>query len=126
MKQWTIKVFVNENGVSDFLKWRSKLPVNARAKLDQILTKMEAIRDWTQTSYFTPLSNYEGIGEIKFYIGKKQYRPLGCYGPNDREFTMLIGAEEKGGAFKPVTAPDTAAKRRKLVKSDGERYTDEY
>lgn len=119
-------MFVDENNVSDFFEWRKNLPTKARAKMDKLITYMETTKDWTNTKYFTPLTEYNGIGEIKFFIGNKQYRPLGCYGPEKGEFTLLIGAEEKGDRFKPINAPEKAVKRRKLVLKNGKRYTDEY
>lgn len=126
MKEWTFRVFWDDGKVSDFLEWRKRLPHRARAKLDKIITYMEITKDWTNTKYFRPLSGYEGIAEIRFFINNKQYRPLGCYGPKKGEFTLLVGAEEKGNRFRPLSAPETAKRRRLLVLREGERYTDEY
>jgi len=101
------------------------MPAKARAKLRWIIGFMETRKDWGNTPYFSPLVGYAGIGEIKFKAQNKQYRPLGCYGPGIYEFTLLIGSEEKGDKFKPLSAPETAVKRRKLILQDA-RYTDDY
>lgn len=124
MKEWTIKVFVGDNEKSDFYKWRNKMPVKARQKLRWVIDYMETTKNWSR-DYFKLLTDYEGIGEIRFASHGKQYRPLGCYGPCEQEFTILVGAEEKGDRFNPPTAPRTAAERRKLILQD-ERYSDEY
>jgi len=50
-----------------------------------------------------------------------QYRPLGCYGPERREFTLLIGAVEKGGKL-PRAALEAAVQRRKIILSDERSY----
>jgi hypothetical protein len=123
MKIWTFKKFI-ERGVSDVDGWRKGLPPKARARMDVIISHLEITLDWRDIKYVTPLSGYEGILEIKFIVQNRQYRPLGCYGPK-RSFIMLIGAEEKGGKFEPLSAPETAVKRRKLVLKD-ERHIDDY
>ena len=69
----------------------------------------------TATPYFTPLTGYSGICEIKFIVQNIQYRPLGCYGPEKNEFTILIGAREEGDRFNPRNAPKIALIRRKEV-----------
>ena len=122
MKEWIFKVFV-ENGVSDFYMWRKRLPPKARLKLRWVIDNMETTADWTQTKYFRPLSG--GIGEIRFFISKRQFRPLGCRGPEEGEFTILIGAEEKDDELKPPGVIEIAKNRRDLVLEDG-RYSDDY
>jgi hypothetical protein len=125
MKEWTINVFVDVTGYCEFTEeWEKDLPVKARAKMNWLVREMENIKDWTQTNYFRPLTGYSGIYEIRFFIGNKQYRPLGCYGPDPKSFTLLIGAEEKGDKLTPKNAPWTAIKRRKMV--EDRRYTREY
>jgi hypothetical protein len=123
MKEWTIKVFVDENGKSDFYEWRDKLPKKARQKLRWVIDNMEITEDWIPSKYFRLLPG--GIGEIRFNIHNRQFRPLGCYGPGEGEFTILIGAEEKGDRFKPLRVLDIAKERRQLIRDD-ERYSDEY
>lgn len=125
MKEWNFRVFIDERGHCDFFEWRKNMPPKARARMGQIISHMEIVKDWTNTPYYTPLTGYEGIGEIKFIVQNRQYRPLGCRGPNNRDFTLLVGAREKGDRFEPLSAPETAKKRREMVLKDA-RYTDEY
>lgn len=49
--------------------------------------------------------------------GQVALRPLLCLGPihNDQEFTLLVGAFEKGGEFDPRNAVEMAADRREQV-----------
>ncbi len=123
MKQWIFKIYGYD--VSDVDGWLAGLSKKARAKLDTIIDYMEATRDWTRTPYFSPLTGYSGIYEIKFIVQSKQYRPLGCYGPGNNEFTILIGAWEKGDRFKPINAPIIAFKRRQDV-IERKVYTHDY
>ncbi len=60
---------------------------------------------------------YKGIGELRFDFNKVKYRPLGCFGPQSDQFTILIGCRKararKGRTiWKPSSAPETAALRR--------------
>ncbi len=124
-KEWTFKVFVDQNGSSDFLIWRKELSPKARQRMDQIINYMEFTKDWTQTAYFRPLTGYAGICEIRFIVSNTQYRPLGCRGPDPGMFTLLVGAKEQGDEFVPKGAPDLATRRRAMVLTD-RRYIDDY
>lgn len=123
MKIWTFKIFGEKK--SDVDDWINGLSPKAHAKMDYIISCMEITMDWTKTSYFSPLKGYRGICEIKFCVQNKQYRPLGCYGPGEKEFTILFGAWEEGDRFNPQRAPRIAAKRREDVRK-GREYTHEY
>ena len=123
MKIWTFKIFGEEK--SDVDGWINGLSSKARARMDIIISHMEITMDWTRTPYFSPLKGYKGINEIKFTVQNKQYRPLGCYGPGKKEFTILIGAWEEGDRFNPQSAPQIATKRRRDILKKRE-YTHEY
>lgn len=111
MKIWKFKIFVNK--YNDVVVWIETLPPRARARMDVIIGYLEAEKDWTQTPYFSPLKIYVGISELKIKIRGEQYRPLGCRGLGRNEYTILIGAMEKGNRFVPLNAPELAVERRK-------------
>ena len=113
MKHWTFKIFGKEK--SDVDKWIEDLSPKAQARLDIVIAYMEITKDWSRTKYFSLLRGHPGIGEIRFTFQNKQYRPLGCYGPGQKEFTILVGAMEKGDRFNPINAPLKAEKRRKNI-----------
>ncbi len=116
-------MYVDPLGVSDFYDWQKGIPKKARYKLRWVMNYMKVTETWTNTKYFKLLS--DGVGEIRFEIHNRQFRPLGCYGPGKREFTILIGAEEKGNRLKPPGVLETAKERRELVLHNKE-YSDEY
>lgn len=122
MRLWTFKIFgENESDVDDWIK---NLPPKAHTKMDHIINNLESIRDWTRTGFFSPLTGYNKINEIKVSHRGEEYRPLGCYGPGNNEFTILIGAKEQGDRFNPISAPLIAVKRRKIL--EGRELTHEY
>jgi hypothetical protein len=124
MADWSFKKFGDEYGNSDIDGWRSGLPPKARARFNAIISYMKTATDWRRVPYITPLVGYEGIFEIKFIVQNIQYRPLGCYGP-EKIFIFLIGAEERGDRFEPLSAPETAVRRKELALRD-KRYVHEY
>lgn len=123
MKEWTFKIFGEKK--SDVDDWINGLSSKARARMDTIIAYMEITKDWTKTKYFSPLTGHRGINEIKFIVQSIQYRPLGCYGPGDKEFTILIGAKEQGDRFNPKNAPLIAENRRNDI-LDRREQTHEY
>lgn len=54
----------------------------------------------------------DGLMELRRQSGNVQYRPIGCYGPGQREVTLLVGATERGGRFVPPSACETAQERK--------------
>ncbi len=58
-----------------------------------------------------------GFIELIITIGRIEYRPIGWFGPDTREITLLLGATEKGNDFLPRNACVTAVNRKNLVRS---------
>ena len=75
--------------------------------------------------YISKLKGSDKIWEIRVEFNNIQYRPLGCLGPKSNEFTLLIGAREKGDRLEPIDAIRIAEERCSLI-LEHERYTDEY
>jgi len=106
-------------------EWINSLPAQAQAKIDQRILLLRAWQDKTwPPQYLSTLKGYEGICEFRIVSSRVQYRPLGCYGPERREYTILIGAVEKGGKLKPPGACETAVDRRAIILQDRSRVRD--
>lgn len=126
MTLWTFFDFLKEDGANAITEWIESLPPHIRQKVAAALAaRLEAVQnlenhEWPE-GWFTDLSGYSGIVEVKFKVKKVQYRPLGCYGPGRHQFTLLVGAIEKGDKFVPRSAPNTANDRRKIVQKDRSR-----
>ena len=119
---WTFKCFVSENDRDLIDEWYAELPPKAQAKFDSLL---EHFRDnphhrWGG-NYFQPLVGYESIFEIRFRVLNVLYRPLGCFGPRQRDFTFLVGAREQGDRFVPADAPTRAVERRGIIQANEDR-----
>jgi hypothetical protein len=128
MKEWIFKKFIDfdrKDDISEVGEWLAGLPHVARTRMNAIIAYMEITQVWTNTRYFKALKGYDGIYEIKFIVNNIQYRPLGCYGPDRKQFTILIGATKKGRRFNPINAPEIATERKKMV-LENKSYTCEY
>jgi hypothetical protein len=66
----------------------------------------------------------QGFVELIITIGRVQYRPIGWYGPERRQITLLVGAREKGSDFDPRNACAQAVNRKNLVLSSGRYIVD--
>ena len=115
MAEWIIKVYQDEKYFCDFLDWREQMPVKAKARMDNILDFLEVTKNWTNIPYIKPIKGYDGIFELRFIVSNIQYRPLGCYGPEEKTFILLIGATEQGNEFNPRNAPWKATKRKNRI-----------
>jgi hypothetical protein len=100
--------------------WYQDLEVDAQAEFDQTLIVLAGMprRLWTRPE-FSPLEG--GICEVRFFADGKQYRPLGCDGPGNNRFTILVGAYKKMFAWTPRDARETAKRRRQQVLSGSRR-----
>ena len=124
--QWTFLDFVDENGTNRIKEWVESLPPSAtkrvKAKLNAHILHLQAQTELAGGPYMTSLhGECANLLEIKLRVGRVQYRPLACYGPGQREVTLLFGAEERGGKLKPTSACSRALKRRELVLADTQR-----
>jgi len=119
MSFWVFKSYltaVGEHGRDEIDDWYKTLPPQAQAKFRTIL---EQLRDLPQhlwpPTWVKPLSQGQGVFEVRFKVRNVLYRPLGFFGPDRSEFTFLIGAREQGDEFVPRNALQTAVQRKDIV-----------
>src|SRR5882672_2844489 len=110
---WTFRDFLDGHGRNVITPWLDELPPKAKAKINARLRHL-AIDDHWPHPFVKKLGGYD-VYEITVQHFGIQYRPLGFYGPQRAEFTLLLGAIEQGDRIRPPAAFDTAAERRKLV-----------
>jgi hypothetical protein len=119
MVLWVVKCFLSEHGRDVIDEWYCALSASAQRKFDTIL---EHLRDTPHTQWSThlvyPLADSDGIFEIRFKIRNVLYRPLGFFGPDRGEFTLLVPAREQGNDFVPRNAKTLAEERKNIVLND--------
>jgi len=100
--------------LNEILLWTLGLPQKAQAKIDTIILTLQAWPPPWPLQYVSAYRGYPDLYELRIKSGGVQYRPLGCYGPGNRVFTLLIGAIEKGGKI-PRGDLESAVDRRTRV-----------
>jgi hypothetical protein len=98
---------LDRHGHNAIRPWLNEIPEKARLKIDWVLRNV-ALRD-TLYPYFKKVQGYDDLLELRVEINKIQYRPLGGYGPNAGEFTLVLGAIEHNDHLRPSNAFATAA-----------------
>jgi hypothetical protein len=119
VKHWSFLNFVNEHGRNAIADWIAAQPSGTRqrlkSRLNTVLMNLE-IREALDRPLVGQLhGGCKGLYELVLYVDKIAFRPIGCFGPEANEFTLLVGAEERGGKLVPSTICDTAQTRRKLI-----------
>lgn len=123
MGEWTFRDYQRPSSdgdesvlLNDILSWTLGLPKKAQAKIDAVIITLQSYPVWP-AQYVSGIGR-PGILELRCGCSGVQYRPLGCYGPAHREFTVLIGTIEKGGRI-PTGDLDSAELRRHAVLFQG-------
>lgn len=126
--KWNFKVFITHGGANEIDDWLQKMPPGASARIRAIIKYLETEKKWPK-NYFKNIIGYANIYELRCIYKDVQYRPLGCFGPGGKEFTLLIPAIEQGDRLIPRTAPGIAVKRCKLIHKNStnkRRHTDDF
>ncbi len=120
MACWSFRDYVNERGDNLIHAWLQTLSQKAKAKINVRIQYLEAVPVF-DPQYVSALSGYPDLLELRVVFSGVQYRPIACYGPAQREVTLLFGATERGDRFDPPTACDIALRRRSEILADRRR-----
>lgn len=116
MSYWRFLDYCSEAGNNMIEDWYEGLPTDAQADFDWVIQELAGTEDWRDSGRTKPLHGKQrGFVEILFKTSKVQYRPVGCYGPNRREFSLLVGCSKKQRVYTPPDAFDLAVKRWGLL-----------
>jgi hypothetical protein len=113
---WTFLDFLDSDGTNLIRPWLDGLPSKARAKINTRLLFMQATPIWPE-QYISALKDWPALLELRIVCDGNQYRPLGFYGPGRREFTLVLGAVEKGKL--PSRVLEAADANRRIVIASG-------
>lgn len=123
---WTFYEHVEADGGGAMARWVADQPqgvrVRLRAKLNAILLELqrsEAPRFTREDGVGQLRGPCRGLFEICLLVDKVQYRPIGCYGPGMRDFTLLVGATERGGELTPESVCWRGLQKKKHIHEKG-------
>lgn len=120
---WTFKDLLLASGENVVRLWLNEQPLKARLKIDAVLRNLR-VSERLRPPFVKKLGGYEQVFEIVVDSFNVQYRPLGGYGPDKGQFTLVMGAIEQSGRIQPPNAFDTAASRLEMVANGTLRVTD--
>jgi len=124
MKPWVFRDFLDSNGRNVILDWAQALPARAQAKMDSMILVLQAWKGPWPPQYVSARTDCDDIYEFRIVSQGVQYRPLGCYGPRQGEFTFLLGAIEKGGKLVPREFCRIVQDPMKVIFADRNRTRD--
>ena len=104
---WAFKDLLDGNNQNAFRQWLDAQPVKVRLKLDSILKHL-LVSPNLNSKFLKKIGGVDGVFEVRITFDKVQYRPLGGYGPNNHEFTFVMGAIEHNDNIRPPSAFKTA------------------
>lgn len=115
------KVFVSQTGSAALQK-----SIDAKTKdgvvMQQFKARVRYLSNTPKSDWKKPharkLQGVADIYEIRFSANGVEHRPLGFFGPNVKEFTILIWSTHKQKIYDPADAINTADTRRKLVQKE--------
>ncbi len=113
---WIFYDFTEERGVNSIRQWLDDLPSKAAAKINTRILFLMAMPTWPE-QFVSSLVGWPELIELRVVHAGVQYRPLGFYGPERREFTIVLGSVEKGKL--PARILETADARRKTILATG-------
>jgi hypothetical protein len=116
MPEWQFRDYqrrIDQGLINEVLEWTLRLPKKAQAKIDMVVLTLQAAPVWWPQ--YVSDSGCPDILELRCGTGGVQYRPLGCYGPGRRVFTILIGTIEKGGKIPKGDCQSAIERRRRVL-----------
>jgi len=120
MDSWTFFDFFTERGENDIHRWLKspEVPKAAKAKINARIIALQGFPLFPE-QYISSYTGWPGLLELRIVSNGVQYRPLGYYGPDRGQFSILVGGIEKGRI--PRRLLEVADERRKIVDSDPRR-----
>jgi hypothetical protein len=125
---WRIMKFVSDSERDMIEEWLAKKVAigerkGLRIELETILRMLRLVRyeSWARPQFdWLQGDHCRGIGELIVNYHGVPYRPLGCFGPEPDQFTILIGARKdrkrKGKVqWDPENAIQTAVDRKAML-----------
>lgn len=103
---WKIKCYVSSSGKNDVQKTYDSGTENLKAELEVELEYLQirSREEWRRphAAKLTKCKDFRDFYEIRLFADSVQQRPIGYFGPNKNDFTILIWATEKGGKLNPT------------------------
>ena len=121
MSCWTFFDYMLNPRRNAVLEWKKQISKQAYADFEVLLSDLAVIEKWEETDGVKPLrggrAKGKGLLEIVFKTAGIQHRMIGFFGPEQKQFTLLIGCMHKQNIYQPPQAIETAIERKKKVEN---------
>lgn len=123
MNPWTFWDCLSDSRRNVIREWIAGQPSGVgprlKAALNALLLELEQVRGPFDRSHGVGQlrgDTCKGLFELLLKVDRTQFRVIGCYGPRPRgEFTLLLGAVEKGNRFTNSEVCRTGQQRRAKI-----------
>lgn len=120
---WTFKDLLNDAGENVIRVWLNEQNLKARLKINELLRNL-SVTPLLRPPLVKKIKGHEDVFELRVNQGGVQYRPLGGYGPEHRDFTLVLGAIEHNDNIRPPNAFATAERHIADVNSGASQVID--
>ena len=119
---WRFRCYVSRSGVDEIRAAYDREARQARNKFRSRLTMLAQLpySQWNEKLYKHLRGDCAGLSEIRFEGDGVQQRPLG-FRSAETEFTLLVWAHEVNDRWVPLSACETALRRKTEVLEDEDR-----
>jgi hypothetical protein len=106
--------FIDARGNNEIHSWLDSkaVPWQAKAKINARILSLQGFPLFPE-QYFSAYKGWDDLYELRVSFCGVEYRPFGCYGPDRKQFTLLVGGIEKGSI--PKRLLEVADERRKVI-----------
>lgn len=120
---WAYRTYVSPTGRPVVQQDIDRLTMEASVRFAAELRWLHEvpIQDWHEP-HAKKLKGYKALYEIRFTANKKAMRPVGFFGPDHGQFSIVVWAFKKQNIYEPSDAFDTAERRVKEIR-DGKATT---
>lgn len=102
---WNIKCYISARGQNEVQATYDSGSDDLKAELEVAIEflKPRERTEWRrpQAAKLSKCKEFRDFFEIRIFADRVQQRPIGYFGPNPNDFTILLWAHEKGGKLKP-------------------------
>lgn len=125
MGVWTFRTYVSPQGDEEVTTWYAAQTPTIQAAFDQRVRNLSQMQphEWREPYTKQLEGPCDGLVEIRFKADRVQQRPVGFYGPDRMEFTIVLMAREIGDRFEPQDACEIAQARKTDVLGDPIRFS---
>lgn len=115
----TIKYYESSSGKNDVQTTYDAGTERLKAELEVAITylRVRNRQDWRrpQANKMSKCKEFRDFFEIRFCANNLQQRPIGYFGPDNNDFTILLWATEKGNKLNPENWCEKANRRRNEI-----------